>query len=245
MRPDAVVFDVDGTLVESEQDGHRVAFNRAFEEAGLPDRWDRATYRRLLAVPGGRPRLTTWFVSRGRSAAEAETLAASLHARKSELMRELCAAGEVPARPGVAELLGELAGAGIDLHVATTGSPGWVLPLLARRFGPLFDVVVTGADVARLKPDPEAYLEVLRRTGRPADRVVAVEDSTAGVRAAVAAGLRCLAVRNDDTREDDVHAADLVVDEYADPRVRPWLSLLAAERALRPGAAAHQPLGRC
>ncbi len=221
---EAVVVDVDGTLVDSERDGHRVAFNRAFAEAGLEDRWDVQTYGRLLRTAGGERRLAIWFEETGRSPTEARELSRALHRRKTELMRELVDAGRVGARPGVGALLDLVTAAGVPVHVATTGTRAWVEPLLERVFGPRFQTVVTGTEVRRLKPDPAVYEEVLRRTGVPPDRAVAVEDSGNGVRAAVAAGLPCVAVTNDYTRDDDLGGAALVTDTFADPRLRSWFA---------------------
>jgi HAD superfamily hydrolase (TIGR01509 family) len=221
-RVTAVVFDVDGTLVDSERDGHRVAFNAAFDEAGLPDRWDVPTYGRLLAITGGARRLASWFESTGRTADEARRLAEKLHTRKTELMRELIEDGRIQARPGVHRLLDELEAAEIPAHVATTGTRAWVEPLLERVFGPRFQVVVTGTDVSDLKPSPAAYLEVLRRTGTAAAGTVAVEDSANGVNAAVAAGLRCVAAYNSYTRDDDLSGATLVAGGLDDPALVAW-----------------------
>jgi len=223
-RLEAVIFDVDGTLVDSERDGHRVAFNAAFDEAGLSDRWDVETYGRLLRVTGGGRRLAAWFAEQGRSPEEAQALAERLHPRKTQLMRELIEDGRIEARPGVPALLDGLTARGIALHVATTGTRAWVEPLLAGLFDDRFDVVVTGTEVPTLKPDPAAYLEVLRRAGCSADAAAAVEDSGNGVRAAVAAGLACVAVTNDYTRDDDLGGAVLIADSFEDPAVDAWFA---------------------
>ena len=225
-RLDTVIFDVDGTLVDSERDGHRVAFNEAFEEAGLPDYWDVDTYGRLVKITGGARRLAHWFEQNGRAPAEARELAETLHARKTQIMRRLIADGRVHARPGARELIDELEAAGVQIHVATTGTRAWVGPLLDRAFGPnRFRTVITGTEVADLKPSPAAYLEVLRRTGCDRDRTVAIEDSANGVHAAVAAGLRCLAARNPYTRDDDLSGAVLIADGLDDPPLLEYLSL--------------------
>ena len=200
----AVIFDVDGTLVDSERDGHRVAFNRAFAEFDLPYRWDDETYGRLLAVTGGRRRLDGYLADQGVDAAERDGLVPRLHARKTELFVALIAAGEVPARPGTLRLLDELADAGVTVGVATTGSRSWVEPLLDRHFGlARFAAVVTGDDVSDAKPHPEAYLVALRRLAAGAETTVAVEDSDNGVLSARAAGLRVAAVTNDYTADQD------------------------------------------
>lgn len=221
-RLTAVIFDVDGTLVDSERDGHRVAFNAAFEEAGLPDRWDVATYGRLLKVTGGAKRMAAWFEGSGRSPADARELAERLHQRKTMIMRRLVEEGRVKARPGARQLVDELEASGIQMHVATTGTRAWVEPLLRNAFGDRFATVVTGTEVTDLKPNPAVYLEVLRHTGCEPSHVVAVEDSANGVQAAVRAGLRCVAARNAYTREDDLSGASLVVDELTDPALVAW-----------------------
>lgn len=234
----AVIFDVDGTLVDSERDGHRVAFNLAFEEAGLPDRWDVETYGELLRITGGNHRMAHWFEQQGMPAADARELGNALHPRKTELMRELIAEGRIQARPGVLELIDELRERQVAIHVATTGTRGWVDPLLAKVFGDVFDTVVTGTEVTDLKPSPAAYLEVLALTGLTPDRAIAIEDSSNGVRAAHAAGLRCIAVPNDYTRGDDLSAASVVVlDGFEDPALRRWVGPILPARIPRPGGA--------
>jgi HAD superfamily hydrolase (TIGR01509 family) len=219
---EAVIFDVDGTLVDSERDGHRVAFNEAFEEARLLDYWDVDTYGRLLKITGGARRLAFWFEQNGRAPAEAADFAQRLHKRKTQIMRRLIADGRVQARPGAHKLLNELEASGVALHVATTGTRAWVEPLLNQAFGNRFHTVITGTEVPQLKPNPAVYLEVLRTTGCPPDRTVALEDSANGVQAAVAAGLRCVAAHNPYTRDDDLSRATLVADGLDDPALVGW-----------------------
>jgi len=219
---EAVIFDVDGTLVDSERDGHRVAFNAAFEEAGLPDRWDVITYGRLLQIAGGAKRLAFWLENTGRPPHEAWPLAERLHQRKTEIMRRLIAGGKVRARPGVHRLLEDLAASRVPVHIATTGTRAWVEPLLDQLFGPRFHTIVTGTEVPELKPSPAVYEEVLRITGCSAQDTVAVEDSANGVQAASAAGLRVVAAHNSYTRGDDFSGAALVTDGLDDPTLVAW-----------------------
>jgi len=221
-RLEAVIFDVDGTLVDSERDGHRVAFNEAFEEAGLTDHWDFDTYGQLLQITGGAKRLRFWLENNGRSPDEATGLAERLHKRKTQIMRRLIADGHVAARPGAHQLVDVLEASGVAMHVATTGTRAWVEPLLTHAFGDRFETVITGTEVSDLKPSPAVYLEVLRRTGCKPWRAVAIEDSANGVQAAVAAGLRCLAVHNPYTRNDDLSGATLVADGLTDPALVGW-----------------------
>jgi HAD superfamily hydrolase (TIGR01509 family) len=211
----AVVFDVDGTLVDSERDGHRVAFNRAFEEAGLEDRWDVERYGELLEVTGGERRLNTHFEQRGIAEDERRELAGRLHARKTEIFIEMAREGEIEPRPGVGELLDELEEANVRLGVATTGTREWVRPLLDRLFGlERFETVVTAEEAPERKPDPSAYHVALRDLGLTASAAPAVEDSLNGLRAAKAGGLACVVVVNDYTREQDFADADLVLDGF-------------------------------
>ena len=214
----AVVFDVDGTLVDSERDGHRVAFNRAFADFDLPYRWSEDLYGRLLRVTGGQRRIDTYLAEQGVPEDERQRLAPALHRHKTDLLKAMVAEGKLALRPGVARLLEELTDRGCRLAVATTGSRGWVDQLLERvlpRFE--FDVVVTGDEVAERKPDPEAFVTALERLGQGPATSMAVEDSHEGLVAAKAAGLACVVVTNGYTADHDLSTADLVLDGFGEP----------------------------
>ncbi|MEO5678642.1 MAG: HAD-IA family hydrolase [Acidimicrobiales bacterium] len=209
----AVVFDVDGTLADSERHGHRVAFNEAFADAGLPYAWDEEAYGRWLSVHGGVRRIDAFLEEVGLDEDERRDLAPRLHEEKTRLLRQMIDAGRIPPRPGMADLLDELAGAGVRLGVATVGSAGWVSHLLGRLFpATTFEVVVTGADVTEKKPHPACYRQALEGLGVPAGAAVAVEDSNTGLTSARAAGLACVVVVNDYTAGEDMDAAQLVLD---------------------------------
>ncbi len=214
----AVVFDVDGTLVDSERDGHRVAFNQAFADFSLPYRWDEDVYGRLLRVTGGQRRIDRYLGEQGMGDDERARLAPALHRHKTEILGRMIGEGALEPRPGVARLLAELAEAGCRLGVVTTGSRGWVDPLLQRLLpGITFEVVVTGDEVAGRKPDPEGYVTALDRLGTTTADTVAVEDSYEGLVAAKAAALACVVVTNDYTADQDLAAADLVLDGFGEP----------------------------
>lgn len=209
-----VIFDVDGTLVDSERDGHRVAFNQAFAEFDLPYEWSVEEYGALLATTGGRYRIAGYLTQHGYAPDDADDLAVTLHRRKTELFTDLVRSGAIPLREGVADVIADLQRSGMPLHVATTGTRVWVDAVLAQHFAPgTFGVVVTGDDVQTLKPAPDAYLEVLHRLGAGPAGFVAVEDSLNGLHAAHAAGLRCVMVPNDYTR-GDISAADVVASGF-------------------------------
>ena len=212
------MFDVDGTLVDSERHGHRVAFNLAFEEFGLPYRWDEEEYGQLLRTTGGRRRIEGYLAHHGVDQAERGELAGKLHERKTAIMKDLIAEGRVHARPGATRLLAELGDAGVALAVATTGSRGWVGGVLEKCApGVEFSVVVAGDEVSARKPHPEAFSRAVELLGVRRTSVVAVEDSAEGLESAVGAGLRCAVVVNGYTAGHDLRAADLVLDGFGDP----------------------------
>lgn len=197
----ALLWDVDGTLAETERDGHRVAFNRAFESFGLPWRWDDAHYGELLHVSGGRERLLHDMSLRSDvPAADRERLARTLHAKKNALYAELMAEPGIALRPGVRELLDECRANDVRMAIATTTSRANLDALLARHLGPRwragFGAVICGEDVQRKKPDPEVFVAALRQLGVRALDAVAIEDSPGGVAAAHAADCAVVATRS-------------------------------------------------
>ncbi len=215
-----MIFDVDGTIADTERDGHRVAFNLAFEKLGMPDRWDVDSYGELLAVPGGRARLRQYLGGRGMGVNELDDVVPRLHELKNRFFVDLIRRGRIEARPGIVRLVDELQVSQITVGVATTGSRHWVEELLevllgAARVG-RFGAVVTGEEASAHKPDPELHLTALDRLSCRPEAVVAVEDSALGLRSAKAAGLACLVVRNSYTAGQDFTDADLVVDELGE-----------------------------
>lgn len=199
----AVLWDVDGTLAETERDGHRVAFNRAFAALGLDWRWDAAYYGELLRVTGGRERLLADMATRGDApvhASERAALAQELHELKNRYYAELIGAGCIPLRPGVRMLIEEIARCGLTQAIVTTTSRSNVDALLGHHFGPhwqeRFAVTVCGEDVSRKKPDPEAYLRALQMLELQAQETLALEDSALGAAAAAAAQVPVLLARS-------------------------------------------------
>lgn len=199
----ALIWDVDGTVAETERDGHRLAFNQAFEEFGLPWRWDVQTYGALLRVTGGFERLLYDMRSRAQapsSPRERDRLAHSVHRRKNELYACLMKKGEIRARPGVSRLMDECESAGISQAVATTTSRANVEALFSTLFGAhwheRFVTVVCADDAPAKKPDPLVYRIALQRIGLDAGQVLAVEDSPHGLEAASSLGICTLITRS-------------------------------------------------
>jgi HAD superfamily hydrolase (TIGR01509 family) len=210
----ALLWDVDGTLAETERDGHRIAFNRAFEACGLAWRWDVERYGELLRVTGGRERLLHDMASRADAPAlpdERQALAAQLHQRKNSYYAELVGQGGIALRPGVLELMNECRARGVRMGIATTTSRANVAALLAQQLGrdslAWFDTVVCGEDVQRKKPDPEVYTLALRELGIGALEAIAIEDSPGGAAAAQQAGVPVVVTRSAYFAADSVEGA--------------------------------------
>lgn len=188
----AVFWDVDGTLADTEMDGHRPAFNRAFQDLDLGIVWDQTLYARLLAIPGGLQRVRVYAKSCGidLNASQLE----AIRDRKRIHYTELAQSGAIRFRPGIRRLLALLQEAGVEQWIVTSSGAASVDALLssARDVIPIFRGMITADDVDQGKPSPQGYQLALQRSGCPAAQCLAVEDSEAGLDAARSAGLRCL-----------------------------------------------------
>jgi HAD superfamily hydrolase (TIGR01509 family) len=219
---EALVFDVDGTVAETE-DLHRRAFNLAFEEHEVELAWNPAEYRRLLRVAGGRERIARALAELGVWRSPREI--AAIHEAKTRHYARLIGARATPWRPGVRRLMGEARMAGVRLAIATTTSQANLDPLFAPILGAAwrkqFAAIVSGDMVPRKKPAPDVYVEALWSMGLEASAAVAFEDSASGVASARGAGLAVVAAPSAWLAGDDLSAADLVVDDLGDP-ANPW-----------------------
>jgi HAD superfamily hydrolase (TIGR01509 family) len=194
---------VDGTLAETERDGHRVAYNRAFEACGLPWRWDDRYYGPLLHVSGGFERLMHDMASRADAPASVEAraaLARAIHAKKNAYYAELVQDGVIPLRHGVMALMRECRERDLTMGITTTTSRANVDALLTVHLGvrwrAWFAVVVCSEDVERKKPDPEVYVRAVAALRLSPHQVLAIEDSPDGAAAAIAAGVPVIVARS-------------------------------------------------
>ncbi len=214
-----LLWDVDGTLADTERDGHRAAFNMAFEEAGLARRWDIPGYGELLAVAGGKERIRL-DIERGDMPEMSAAEIAALHGRKTIHYKSLIAGGCIPLRPGVRRLLDQAYQAGVTLGVATTTAPAALHALISHALGAAwldrFAVLAAGDIVAAKKPAPDIYLYAMAQLGAAPADTLALEDSANGWQSARAAGLKCVVTVNDYTRDHDFTGADLVVSELGE-----------------------------
>ncbi len=221
----ALIFDVDGTLADTEE-VHRTAFNRAFAEHGLGWNWSVAQYRELLLVAGGKERIRAFWRSvdpRSAEASDAERFVAELHAAKTRHYEALLASGGIPLRPGVLRLIEAARKAGMPIGIATTTTPANLDALLKPKLGAdwrsLFAVIRDGATDPIKKPAPDVYLSVLRVLGLPAHRAIAFEDTHNGLTAATAAGLPVLVAPTDYSAGQDFSQALIVLPHLGDPDV--------------------------
>ena len=235
----ALIFDCDGVLVDTERDGHRVAFNRAFKAAGLDIEWDVPLYGELLKVAGGKERMRAYFDRFGwPEGHDRDELIVSLHKLKTRLFVELIRSGELPLRPGIARIVDEAIAAGVRLGVCTTSaaeSIDGVLDLFGPERKAKFEFVHAGDVVSKKKPDPEIYELAKTTLQLPASECVVIEDSRNGLRASTGAGLPTVITTSTYTVDEDFTGALTVVPELGDaPNVRLTLEdlrQLASRRA--------------
>ena len=223
----ALIFDCDGVLADTERYGHLPAFNQTFHDFGLPVQWSEEEYGIKLKIAGGKERmasmLTPEFVAKAGLPNDPETqkkMIADWHKRKSETYKQLIRDGRLPGRPGVARIVQEASAAGWKLAVASTSAEESVRGVLEYVVGKNLAgecLVLAGDVVPKKKPAPDIYLLTLEKLGIPADQCLVVEDSSNGLQAALAAGIRCIVTLSSYTWEEDMSGALLVVSDLGEP----------------------------
>ena len=223
-RLQAFIFDVDGTLAETERDGHRVAFNQTFQAAGLDWHWSVKMYGNLLQVTGGKERIQ-FFIDQYEpplpNLNNWTGFIADLHKVKTERYTTLLKSGNVRLRPGVKRLIAEAREASIRLAIATTSRLENAIALLETAFSSdapaWFEVIAAGDIVPHKKPASDIYHYVLDKMALPAHSCIVVEDTEHGLAASTGAGLATITTVNDYTRHQDFSTAALVLDHLGDP----------------------------
>ena len=228
----ALVFDVDGTLADTEA-AHLAAFNQAFAEDGLDWHWSEAAYTRLLEISGGKERILHYWRSVQPDlvdlAAGVRDTVARLHSLKTAYYESAVQQGAVQLRAGVLAMIEQAHQAGLKMAIATTTSPVNISALLRAAIGPdwrqYFMVIEDASTAPRKKPHPQVYLQTLQRLQLPARACLAFEDSENGLHAAVAAGLATLITPNTFTAHHDFKGALRVLPSLLDVSVahlRAW-----------------------
>jgi HAD superfamily hydrolase (TIGR01509 family) len=218
----AIIFDVDGTLADTE-DAHRIAFNKAFAENNLPWNWDQALYDKLLKVTGGKERIKYYvedFLTGFNKPADYDDFVKRLHVQKTAHYTAMLRDGLIPLRPGIKQLITDAHKAGIRLAIATTTSPENVAGLLEVGLGKdwqkYFSSVGCGDIVPHKKPAPDIYNWVLAELKLAPQDCIALEDSNNGLRSALAAGIKTYVTTNPYTHRQDFADAAGVFEDLSD-----------------------------
>ncbi|KAG0613698.1 hypothetical protein M758_6G122900 [Ceratodon purpureus] len=215
--PDALLFDCDGVLVDTERDGHRVCFNKAFAEKGLGVHWSVDYFGTILDIGIGKHRITNYFNAIGWPptipASQREDVVSALHKRKTDLFIELVESGNLPLRPGVESLIDEALANNVRVAVCSTSLERAVTAIVHTMLGSnraSAMKIFAGDIVPNKKPDPAIYnLAAATLNVRP-DRCVVIEDSRIGLRAAKGAGMKCIVTTSAYSEGEDFAIADAV-----------------------------------
>ena len=219
---EALIFDCDGVLVDTERDGHRVAFNMAFKEMGITVKWDVDEYKELIKVAGGKERMKFYFEKFGwpQQFSDKAQLIVDLHSLKTKFFMQLIESGKLPLRRGIKRLIDEAISEGIKLAVCSTSNEKSVNLIIEKLIGEKrrthFNGIFAGDVVSRKKPDPEIYKLCATKLKLIPHNCFVVEDSRNGLLAAKDAGFNCLVTTNDYTKDENFSESDILVDELGE-----------------------------
>lgn len=220
---DALIFDCDGVLADTERDAHRVAFNLAFDEQHLSVEWSETLYGRLLEVGGGKERMTAYWNEIGwpsgfPSYESQAALVKKLHARKTQLFMSLVEEGRVPLRPGVQRLVEQAVQSSVQVAVCSTSNEKAVQKIVDMLGSALAQniTVFAGDVVEKKKPSPDIYNLAKTKLNLNPSNVCVVEDSAIGLAAARAAGMPTLITKSTYTQNEDFSTAQRIVDSLDD-----------------------------
>ena len=225
--PEALLFDCDGVLVDTEAEGHRIAFNEAFARNGLDHTWGLEQYGVLLETGGGKERMDAYFktcpdVEPYKSLTDEASRKAFLkemHELKTDIFNELIESGKLPVRPGVSRLINEAIEAGGKVAVCSTSNERAVSNIVKVLLGDAIADkmrVFAGDCVPKKKPSPDIYNLAAETLGVSPARCVVIEDSKIGLAAGKAAGMRVVVTESYYTGGEDYAEADVVFKEIGD-----------------------------
>eukprot|EP00527_Entomoneis_sp_CCMP2396_P004381 CAMPEP_0198142858 /NCGR_PEP_ID=MMETSP1443-20131203/5539_1 /TAXON_ID=186043 /ORGANISM="Entomoneis sp., Strain CCMP2396" /LENGTH=245 /DNA_ID=CAMNT_0043805965 /DNA_START=146 /DNA_END=883 /DNA_ORIENTATION=- len=220
---EAILWDMDGVLADTERDGHRPAFNQAFEESRLNTEWDVDRYGKLLEVGGGKERMTAHWNEVGWPEALPEELrqdkVKELHLRKTDIFMDFIKTKKIPLRPGVLRIIDDAITADLKLAVCSTSNENAVRNLVITLMGPERAAkfqIFAGDMVKNKKPAPDVYNMAVEAMGLDKSKCVIVEDSGIGFAAAKAAGISCIVTKSSYTAGENFSGADLIVEDLGD-----------------------------
>mmetsp|Transcript_35278 Transcript_35278/g.77267 ORF Transcript_35278/g.77267 Transcript_35278/m.77267 type:complete len:273 (-) Transcript_35278:884-1702(-) len=220
---EAILFDCDGVLADTERDGHRPAFNRAFKENGIEEDWDVDRYGVLLEIGGGKERMTGHWDEVGWPDCIPEDVrqdkVKSLHLQKTDIFMNMINEGAIPLRPGVLRLVDEAIANDVRLACCSTSNDKAVSNLIKTLMGEdrwsKFRIFA-GDMVKAKKPAPDVYNMAVETMGLDKSRCVIVEDTSIGLGAARAADIKCIVTKSAYADREDFTGADMVVDNLDD-----------------------------
>lgn len=219
----AFFFDQDGVIIDTEKDGHRVAFNRTFKKHGYDFEWSVEEYHALLQISGGKERMTHYLHTKGfgkeiKPKDEVEIIK-QLHQDKTDEFISMLEKNELPLRPGIHRFMREINQRGLTLAVCTTSNQRSAQAVADGMLPDIrFDFILAGDMVSKKKPDPEIYLTAMNKASLKPEECVVVEDSENGVTAGKVAGMHVVATTNFYTEKEDLSRADIVVSCLGDPQ---------------------------
>lgn len=223
MKLNAILFDVGGTIAESEEI-HRVSFNEAFKEFGLNWYWDEAIYRELVFIGGGKERIKHYITRAWPEMLKQKNLTKyieSVHKIKGQIYEEFLNDSQLKARPGIIRLLKELKNEKIRLAIVSDTTEENLINLFKKGLGinPIewFEILAHGGCTIQKKPSPDIYLWTLERLKLPPELCLAIEDAPRGVDSAIDAGLKVLVTPSIYTLEEKFEKSSLLLSHLGEP----------------------------
>ena len=216
----ALIFAVDGTLANTERDGHRPAYNAAFQEVGLPWHWDEKFYGTLLKICGGKERLRHYAEHYDPvvfARPDRDDLFERIHEIAVRNYQRRLADGHIRLRADIGQLICDARTDGVRLAIASSSCEKNIVGLIKTHLGPKaddwFEVIASGDTTLAKKPAPDLYRNALAKLGLPPRDCLAVEDSQSGLTASLAAGIPTVVTVSDYHKDDDFDGARLVLHE--------------------------------